>query len=698
MQTPNVYPILEPEHTEAPSVDLRGIVALLKRQRALVLGLIGAGMAAAVAYIYAVTPLYTAEAKILVDPLRAEVFADIRPSDDLRFTSAMIESQVELVRSRNSAQSALRAAGDAVYLEAVRRGDRIGQERRIDEILNGLKVSRVGETYVIAVAFTHAAPEQAASYANAFAQAYLHDEVQALQQVSDQALSSMRTRLAELRKQMTEARARVQAFEADNQLFAVNGRLVSDDRVRDLNEEFSRANGEAVAAKARYEFSKRVVDASDIDAAVAAAFDNDVINNIRSEYLNSKKKYAELYRTLGSSHGAVKSMRHEISEYEKIIEDEMRRIMQNEANDFSVASSRSKQLEAELQALLDRRASLNVKLSELQGLESEAAAFESLYTSYIDKIQQAAQKANLPITDSRVIAEAAPPTEKSHPKTLLILVGAFVLSSGAGVVAALYRGLTNSTISTLPDVAAAGYRPLGAFPWIEFQERRSTPRKVEQREFRFASPVYSMAIDDPLSVHADTVRRARAALDGFGAPAPGASLVLGVVSCHAAEGKSTLAANLALSLSKSGFETLLIDGDLKHSKIVRDLFVDAPAGLGNILFEEVDASLAVVKEARTGLSILTNIGKDPGETMTAYHKGRLGTVLAQLRQRFQYVVIDLPALLDSSDVFVLQEHLDRYLMVAEAGRTNREELHQALAGTEIEDAKILGVVLNKTKS
>lgn len=685
---------------EGPSVDLKGLFEVISKQKLLILLIVSLCLGGALLYIFNTKPLYTAETRILIDPLKAEVFSDLRSADDLRFNKAMIESQVEVIRSRAVAVSVLKAVGNEEFLQAEKSGDLAMQDDIIENTIDALTVSRVGETYVISLKYTGESPELAARYANEFAAAYLSSEVSALQDISAGAVDSMRHRLSDLRRQMTDARMRVQAFQTDNNLYEVDGRMISDEQIRRLNDELSSAKNNVAAAKAQLDFSRRVVEQKDVSAAVAAAFDNDVINNIRAEYLNSKKRLAELKRTLGSSHQAVQRMQHEVKEYEKIVQDEMRRMMQNDANKLDVAQARAKELDTQLNEYLQRRALINEKKSELQGLENEAAVYEALYTSYLDKMQQTSQKAALPITDSRIIAVATPPSDKSHPKPLLILAAALVLGTGASVVVGLYRGLTNEVITSAADAERMRFRFLGVFPFITFIDRRKNRRRVEKGEFRFDSPVYSASINNALSLHADTVRRIRASLDAVceeaGNPAD-CSVLLGVVSCHSGEGKTTLASNIALSLAKSQCKTLLIDGDVKRSKIVNNLFVESPMGLGNILFDEIDESMAVVTEARTGLAILTNIGKDPSETMTMYHKDKLKKLLSGLRNKYRYIVVDLPPLLDSSDVFILKEQLDRYLIVVETGRTEMSELTGALEKNEIPAQQVLGVVLNKAR-
>lgn len=683
------------------SVDFMGLFEILRRQRFVVVSIFAVCLALALGYLLLAKPLFTAESRILIDPLKAEVLSELRSADDLRFRSAMIGSQVEVIQSRDLAKAVLRTVGDADYLEAERQDDPVAQEEIINKTVDALKVERVGETYVISLRYVAGSPEKAAQYSNAFAQVYLSNEISALQDISGVALDSMKVRLAELRQQMTDARERVRDFQARNDLYEVGGLTISDDQLRSLNSKLSETKNSVAAAKAELEFSRRVVSENDVASAVAAALDNDVINNIRTNYLSSQKKLAELLRTLGSSHEAVKNMRHEVHEYERIVQDEMRRIMQNDENQYAIAMSRQNDLQSQLDALLEKRARNNAQKAELEGLENEAAVYEALFTGYLDKMQQTSERVALPITDSRIISNATPPAKKSHPKPLLVIAASLVLGTGLGLVVGMYRGLTNETICSATDAERTKFRFLGAFPFVRFVERRKTPRRVEKGDFRFASPVYSAAINDALSPQADTLRRIRAVLDAAyeeNNRASGNSLLIGVVSCHAGEGKTTLAANIALTLAKGDRKAVLIDGDVKGSKIVDEMFVESPKGLGNLLFDEVDESVAVVTEARTGLAILTNLGKDPAETMTMYSKDNLKALLTKLRSKYQYIVVDLPPLTHSSDVFVLNEEIDRYVIVTEIGKTKLSELSNALDKNEIMEAKILGVVLNKVQA
>jgi succinoglycan biosynthesis transport protein ExoP len=686
-------------HKPEPSVDFAGLYRILLQQKKLIAAIVGAFVAVAVLYIATTTRLYTAQSRVLLDPLKAEVFSDLRSADSsLRFSSAMMESQVEVIGSPTLAIDVLKALKDPAYLEAEKAGDREKMDELVDETVDALQASRVGESYVIALNYTSKSPTQAAEFSNAYAKAYLAGEIRSLKDVSDGSLEKMKSRLAELRQQMTEARMRVQAFQTDNNLYEIDGKMISDEQLQALNFELSNAKNLVASRKARLEFSKRVITEKDLSAALASALDNDVINNIRNQYLTSKKKLAELTRTLGQEHQAVKLMRHEVQEYESIIENEMRRSMQNDANELSVAEAREKDLQEQLDTLLQRRALVNAKKSELKGLESEATVFENLYSQYLDKLQQTSEKAALPITDSRIITIATPPAKPSHPKSLLILVAAIFVGSGVAVVAAMYRGLTNETIRTTTDIERLDLRFLGTFPFVNFIEQRKQRRRVNKKEFRFDSPVYSVAINDLLSPQAETIRRIRAVLDGASEDvrtSANSGMLIGIVSCHTGEGKTTLASNIALSLANSGCKTLLIDADVKNSRLRHTPFINAPMGLGNVLSDEIDEETAMVTEARTGLHILTNIGKDPSETLKMYHKERLKVLLNKVREKYTYVIVDLPPLIEGAEVFIFNRELDRFFVVVETGRTEISDLSNALAQNEISSSKVLGVVLNK---
>src|SRR5690606_16577112 len=110
------------------------------------------------------------------------------------------------------------------------------------------------------------------------------------------------------------------------------------------------------------------------------------------------------------------------------------------------------------------------------------------------------------------------------------------------------------------------------------------------------------SIDNPFSIHAETIRKTKAYIDRN--KTRNECKVIGIISATPNEGKSTVAANLALYLAKTGASCLLVDADVRNPTIRQESFAEEIGGLGNVFAKEISMQDALVREARTGLSIL----------------------------------------------------------------------------------------------
>jgi capsular exopolysaccharide synthesis family protein len=167
-----------------------------------------------------------------------------------------------------------------------------------------------------------------------------------------------------------------------------------------------------------------------------------------------------------------------------------------------------------------------------------------------------------------------------------------------------------------------------------------------------------------------------------------------VASSQAAEGKTTVAANLAIGLARSG-RTCLVDADLRKPSLAKSFGIQHDHGLGELLCSRCTLAEAVVPvDGVPNLTLLPGEPVDNGiaELVTG---DRMRQILQALRQEFQYVVVDSPPLLPYADARAIAPLVDAILLVARSGRTTREAFNRALDLLQgIESAPVLDVVLN----
>jgi uncharacterized protein involved in exopolysaccharide biosynthesis/Mrp family chromosome partitioning ATPase len=229
------------------TISLEQMLAMARRQ-ALVVALVSSvALLAGAVYLISVVPRYTAVAEILIDSKKTGSIAD------LVFDKGAIDSQLEILKSEKIALSVISALnltrdpefkgapepliGQVVNLlhdfsgwpekpEKTRDEDAVLGRRAIKKLEDNLRIDRVGNTYVIAVYYTSPNRDKAATIANAFAKAYLTDQLDAKIDVARGAAAWFQTQLAELRQKSAKSDFAVQKFKADNSIDLTNNTLV----------------------------------------------------------------------------------------------------------------------------------------------------------------------------------------------------------------------------------------------------------------------------------------------------------------------------------------------------------------------------------------------------------------------------------------------------------------------------------------
>ena len=265
------------------------------------------------------------------------------------------------------------------------------------------------------------------------------------------------------------------------------------------------------------------------------------------------------------------------------------------------------------------------------------------------------------------------PTDPVQPRPLRTAAVALVLGvvAGAGLVVVLDE--LDTTVRTVEGLAAlTGASVLSVVP-----HDRQTPQRP-------------LVPDTPQSPRADSYRRLRTALHfAHGGDRP-RSLV--VTSATAGDGKSVLAANLALALAGAGDRVVLVDADLWRPSAAAHFDLGEGLGLTDVLTSRaaLDEALGL---AADGLAVL-GPGPLPPDPVDLLGPRHLGPLLAELSQRWDRVVLSAPPLLPVADASVLAGQADGVLLVVRHGRTREAQVRQCLESLGRVQARLVGTVLS----
>lgn len=690
------------------------LLRMLQRQWPVIVGCVGVAILLAIVYLLTAAPKFTASMSIMIDTRKSQLFQNQQVLGDMTIDSSAVESQVEVLRSDTIALAVIRSlkltedpefvdtSGGLVsrLLSSVMGEAPPPSEERREQIAltafgRNLTVKRVGLTYAIDVTYTALSPAKAAQIANAIGDAYLVGELDAKYQATLRASKWLNERMNSLREEVTRAEAAVQVFKQDNNIVDTNRGSITDQQLVDANTQLAAARSVTADAKARLDRIQNIASGELPDATVTEALRSEVINRLRAQILDLTAKEADWSARYGANHQAAANLRNQIRELKRSISDETSRIAQGLKSEYVQAQDRERSLQANLDALVDRSTVSAQAQIKLRDLESTATSYRNLYDNFLQRFMEATQQQTFPASEARIISPASEPLRKSAPKTTIVLAIALVLGLGLGGASAFTREQMDNVFRDSSEMQRAlGLEALGILPKVQSESRApGAPADLARRLLRSDLGLHRHVVDAPFSRFTETLRNVKVAVDI--AKLHREIQVIGVVSALPHEGKTTIAGNLAQLMANTKYKVLLIDADLRNPTLTRTVAPEARVGLVEVITGRCQENDAIWVDPVTGMHLLPAvIDGRISHTADLVSSTEMSNLLGRLRERYDYVVLDLPPVLPVVDVKAASYLIDAFVYVAAWGKTPKKVVVQALSSVDFLVDRAVGTVLN----
>jgi succinoglycan biosynthesis transport protein ExoP len=694
------------------------VLSFVRRQYPTLLATLLVTLVIGAAYLLVTRSTYTAQATLIIDTRKLQAFQSQNALfSEVPIDSPAVESQLELIKSDNIARSVIRDLhlanepefsrygggflGNALYYfyEIFEPGDASQDEvdrRALREFTNNLSVKRIGLTYVIEVSYSSAQPDRAALIANAIAEAYINDQLDAKYQSARRAGNWLSDRIQELKRQATSADKSIVDFKSENNIVDAGGRSISEQQVAELNSQVLAARTVTAEARARLDRIEQIMKSDVREATVTDTLRSDVVSKLRTQYLELANREADLSARYGSNHLAAVNLRNQMREIGRSITAELGRLAETYKSDYEIAKQREDEVQGALQAAVARSQIGGQAQVQLKELESNSQIYRSLYENFLQRYTESIQQQSFPITEARVISIATRPFKRSSPKTVLVLLIACGGGLMLGLGIAMMRDMADRAIRTSEQAEALlGTDCLAILPLLAAEASPDGEYPPERPQaLRPNAGVFRAVVNDPFSRYTEGVRSIKVAVDLNNQARSGR--VVGLSSALPNEGKSTVAASLALLCAQAGARSILVDGDLRNPSLTKLMAPNADKGIIQVIHGTARLEDVICKDDATGLHFLPAVIPFP----LAYSSEILASDLMRgmidnLSKQYDYVIVDLSPLAPVIDVRSTGHFIPTYVLIVEWGKTNIEVLEQALGHARTVREKLLGVVLNK---
>lgn len=174
--------------------------------------------------------------------------------------------------------------------------------------------------------------------------------------------------------------------------------------------------------------------------------------------------------------------------------------------------------------------------------------------------------------------------------------------------------------------------------------------------------------------------------------------VVGVTSSMRGEGKSTTAVNLSYVLAEKGSKVLLIDGDLRLPSIAKKIGISSTPGLTDVLMEKGDLNIERFKSALVDSLYIMPSGNIPPNPSELLGSERMKLALDKLKEKFDYIIIDLPPVNIVSDALSVAGLITGMIVVIREEYTEKKEFERCFRQLKLSSVNVLGCVMNEAKS
>lgn len=301
-----------------------------------------------------------------------------------------------------------------------------------------------------------------------------------------------------------------------------------------------------------------------------------------------------------------------------------------------------------------------------------ANATGEVFTRLVTELERPA--ADLPATvTARVVEDASLPTDPVTPRTVTNLTLGTLLGLVAGGALALLRDALDTTIKSTEQLA----------PLTEAPNLGTITRDPEM-------PRHPLTVHEyPQAPRAEAFRKIRTNLQFIDVDRPDKMIV--VTSALPEEGKTTVLCNLAIVLGQAGRRVVLVETDLRRPKAVDYLGLEGAVGVTSVLSGQVPLDQALQPWGESLFDVLAS-GPTPPNPSELLSSKQMVNLLAELRERYDMVLLDTPPLLPVTDAAVLGAATDGALLVVRYGKTTSHQVKTAMAALRSASVQVLGTV------
>ncbi|BAY12879.1 GumC family protein [Calothrix sp. NIES-2098] len=683
-------------------IDFQEYWPILKRRWPVTAVVIGSvfGLTALVTFVQ--KPVYESQAKLLFNKQSGVssltgLSSQVGELSGLTNLSNPVDTEAEVIRSNPIVQKTI---------ASLNLKDKSGKPLSIEKFLKKLKLKTIRGTDVMQLSYNSTNPEEAATVLNSLMNYYLESNVRTNRAEARSAREFLNRQLPEVEKRVLKAEMALRRFKEQNKVVALEVEAKTGvEGLKDLLGEITKAQAGLADATSRTKALQSQIALNTQQAVEFSTLSQSPgIQQVLTEYQKAEDELAVARTRFSEEHPIVINLAQKAAALRSQLEGRVSQTIGSSEfvpeQNLQIGVLKQNLTEALVKSEVDRLAFTNrvatlrqvyltnqrrldilprLEQQQLQ-LQRQLQVAKITYEQLMKQLQEVEVIENQNIGNSRVISDALVPEKPVSPIVPLNLGLGGVLAIALGVGAALMLEAADNSLKTIEEVKRLlDYPLLGTIPLAE------KPKGVDG-EGSAELPV----LHNPYSPESAAFEMLQTNL-GFSISDKTLKVIV-LSSSIPGEGKSFVAANLAVAAAQTGRRVLLVDADMRRPRQHKVWEQSNLIGLSNILVNQAELA-TTTKEALMTLDLVT-AGTIPPNAAALLESKRMVSLIQEATSNYDFVIIDAPPLTAVADAQILGKLVDGILLVVRPGVVDSAAASATKTLLVQSGQRVLGMVVN----
>ncbi|MGD8374563.1 MAG: polysaccharide biosynthesis tyrosine autokinase [Acidobacteriota bacterium] len=542
-------------------------------------------------------------------------------------------------------------------------------EDPVEAFARRIVVNPVSETGIVKLRVRAGDPESAALWANTLAETYKERNLAKAAEKTDEAVNRLRQRLLPLRNQLLEEEQRRMEFAEDAELYVGDDPQKSfQERLKLLDADLTQAQVDRLAMEGIYQKLQEIQREGGDYLVVPRIATDPTILGLQEDAIRLETELRRLLVTYKPGHFKVKEKESELDRVQQRMDLEIQRVSGAIETEYNLLRGREQELKDAIDDTRQQSMALGRKASEYEVFKTDSSEARKVYDLISNRIKEVELNANLLRNNVTIVDQAVVPREPVSPKRRLNVLLSAVLGLALGLGLVFFLDYLDNTVKTSEDVEQ--YLGLSILAIV--------PRRSEAAEPMLRESFSSLRTN----INFSSLNRSR-------------KLLL-ITSAGPQEGKTSTVTTLARSQAASGDRVVVVDCDLRRPNVHNLLRLKRNFGLTNYLADasEDGSWRKYLKQTDSpNLQVLT-CGPIPPNPPELFGTERFRRLLEELREEYDWVLIDAPPVASLTDAVILASLVDMVAFVIRHRHNDRELIRRAVESLRAVNGQIVGAILN----